>query len=144
MGSFEDADAVALLLTWLRANAEVRGLLGDPSPSVSGINEPPWPHLILTEGLGTELRGGVWSHVQEVELQLRSDPTGMPGKAVLRKLLMGLVRIAMTAPETPVTLPTQAVICAVEETGSVAFQKLSTGQLVYSVSLRVTVRPPTA
>lgn len=138
--AFEDADAVAEVLTWLRQHPAAAAYLGDP-PSISGELEPPWPHLIVTEGTGGDLREMQYGHEQEVEFQLVSHPTGAPGKAALRKAIVALMRAVTELPERDVTLASQAVVSRVKPSGTLHYDKLSTGQLQYTGSLSVTIRP---
>lgn len=142
MASFEEADAVAEVLAWLGEHPVTLTLLGDPTPSLSGILEAPWPHLIVTEGVDGDLRNMTWEHEQEVVLQLVSDPTGAPGKAALRKQVLQLAKAAVELSDQPRTA-TEVVTCNVRPTNvPPRYQQLTTGQLSYSVSLMVTVHPP--
>lgn len=142
MPSFEDADAVAEVLTWLRGHPVTLDLLGTPDPSVSGILEAPWPHLIVGEGTNGDLRNMVWEQEQEVTLELVSDPTGAPGKAALRKQVLQLAQAALELPNQPRTA-TDVVVSSVRVVPTPpVYSKLSTGQLSYRVSLMVVVHPP--
>lgn len=137
--SFHDADAVAEVLSWLRTHATALDVLGDP-PSLSGIPEAPWPHLVVTEGINSDLRNMTWEHMQEVTLELLSDPTTGPGKAALRQQILRLAAAVLELPGRTVA-PTDAVVSFVEP-GTLRFQKLSTGQLSYQLDMKVTVHPP--
>jgi hypothetical protein len=138
--SFHDADAVAEVISWLSTHTTATGLLGDP-PSLSGIAEAPWPHLVVIEGLNGDLRNLTWEHEQEVTLELLSSPTTGPGKAALRNQLLQLAAAVMELPDRAVG-PTSVVVSNVKPSGGLRFQKLTTGQLSYQLSLLVTVHPP--
>lgn len=141
MPELADADPVALVLTFLKAHQVTAAELGGPT-NVSGIHEAPWPHLIVTEGPNGVIRDSLWSQEQEVILSLVGDPTGMPGKAELRRKLLRLVAAVCALPEVEVTDPTKAVVSNVEPNGNVVYTPLTTGQPAYDATITVTVRPP--
>jgi hypothetical protein len=141
MPSFDEADAVSAVIAHLRTHATTLELLGSP-PSVSGILEGGWPHLIVTEGANGNLRNMIWEHDQEVTLQLVSHPNGTPGKAALRRQLLRLASVVVDLPNKTDWVPGDVIVSNVTTAGTAGFRPLSTGQLSYEVGLMVTVRPP--
>lgn len=136
-----DADPVAVVLDWLTGHADVATLLGGPE-HVTGISETPWPHLVVDEGTGGDLRDYRWDAEYEVVLELWSHPNGAPGKAAMRDLMMRLLRLAADLPDQQTVDATTPVVSRVRPSGTYAWQPLTNGQLKLVAGLYITIRPP--
>lgn len=138
-GTQADVDALSVVLAHLKAHVDVTALFG---ASLSGLIEGPWPHLMVTDGPGGDLREGRWSYEQEILFEVYGDPDGRPGKAALRNMAARVLAAIKELPDLPVTDPTQPVVSRVRPTGVHVWNPLSNGQGVYTTSVMVTVRPP--
>jgi len=133
------ADPVSATLAHLRANAEVTGAFGGLE-HVSGMIEAPWPRLRVSAGPGGSLRNLRWDTAPEILLEAFSDPSGWPGHAELRRMIMlaaaALVRLPDQDPE-----PGGPVVSLVQPSGALAVSDLTAGGFRYSLTLQVVIHP---
>lgn len=137
-----DVDPLAVVLAHLKAHPTIATLLGGPE-HVSGIHEAPWPHLIVTEGIASDLRRGDWEAEYEIALQLLGHPTGAPGKAEVRRLSAKVMRVLLAMEDEMEPGPTDPVVSKTGPSGGYIWHPTAGGQPTYRFAVRVTVHPPT-
>jgi hypothetical protein len=136
-----DADPVAVVHDWLRNHPDQTALLGGPE-HVSALVEGPWPHVVVSDGPGGDLRDLVWSTEPMVTLEVVGHPDGYPGPAALRKLAIQQALLVAQLPEREVT-STQSVVSKVKPAGVLAWAPLFNGQQPrFVMDLLITIRPP--
>lgn len=138
---FAAADPLPVVLAWLRQHPTVLAAIGGPE-HISGVMEAPWPHLRVTSGPGGDLRDMTWETVSEVTLEVYGDPSGWPGPAELRRLLLLAARVCVDIPHHDGATG-HPVISDVGPSGVVAVTPLLTGQQRWTLGLLVTSHPAT-
>lgn len=136
-----DADPVEVVLAWLKNHPQVGDLLGGPDHA-TGLMEAPWPHLVVGDGTGGDLRDFRWDAELEVAFDLYSHPNGAPGTSAMRKILMRVLRVVADLPEEQVVTDETPVVSRVRPAGTYSWQPLTNGQLRVSSSVYVTIHPP--
>lgn len=138
-----DADPIVVVLEWLRGHPQIETLLGGPGlDHVSGIEEAPWPHLVVGEGAGGDLRDLQWAGDYEVTLELVGFPDGRPGKAAMRKTALRILRLVADLPEQQPADETRPAVSRVRPSGVALYQARTNGQPTYQFGAILTVRPP--
>lgn len=135
-----DADPVKVVIDWLKAHP-VASVLGGPE-HVGAIKEGPWPQLVVSDGVNGDLRDMRWDAELEVVLDLYGDPSGQPGPAAMRRLMLRAVRAVADMPEEQTSDGTTPVVSAVRAGGREVDEARGTGQPWLSMNLMVTIRPP--
>lgn len=136
-----DADPVAVVLAWLQNHPEAERLLGGPG-HVSGVEEAPWPRLIVDGGVGGDLRTFTWDAEHEVTLTLVGDPTGAPGKAAMWSIALRILRLVADLPDQQEVDEYSPVVSKVRPSGVAVYQPRQNGQPAYNFGVFVTLRPP--
>ena len=139
-----DVDPVVVVLNWLKAHPKVIDLLGDPDTHISGIHEAAWPHLIVTDGVASDLRDGDWEAEWEVSFQIVGHPNGAPGQAQLRRIAAKVLAVVLKMPEEMRPGPGEPVVSKAGTSGGFVWHPLASGQPSYNFAARITVRPPTS
>lgn len=135
-----DADPVAVLQKWLTEHPKVQEVLGGPD-RVSGAIEAPWPHLRVAAGPSGDMRDMTWAVEPDISLELIGDPSGWPGPAQLRRMLLVCALAAKEVVDRP-AIPGEPVISSVRPSGMVIDSPLVTGQPRWVFGLLVTIHPP--
>lgn len=135
-----DADPVKVVIDWLKAHP-VASALGGPE-HIGPIKEAPWPHLVVSDGVNGDLRTMRWDAELEVVLDLYGDPTGAPGPAAMRRLMMRAIRAVADMPEEQEHDGTTPVVSFVRPGGREVDEVRGNGQPWLSMSLTLTIRPP--
>lgn len=136
-----DVDPLAVVLAHLKNHPTITALLGGPE-HVSGIHEAPWPHLIVTEGIASDLRQGDWEAEHEVAFQLLGHPTGAPGKAEVRRLAAKVLRVVLAMEDETDPGSTDPVVSKTGPSGGFIWHPTAGGQPTYRFAARVTIHPP--
>ncbi|MFF7838769.1 hypothetical protein ACFZC6_08135 [Streptomyces ossamyceticus] len=134
-----DADPVSVILAWLQEHPEVADALGGPG-RVSGIEEAPWPHLVIGHGPGGDLMDLNWRIAPEVTLEVYGDPGGWPGKAELRRILLRCAKATQDLVEAP-HVPGRPVVSGIKPSGLLVWSPLVDGQPRWLMNLSVTLHP---
>jgi hypothetical protein len=134
------ADPLPQVLAYLQAHPDLTDALGGPG-RVSGLMEAPWPHLTVTPGPGGDMRRALWETVTSISLEAYGDPSGFPGIARVRQLVLLAVAATVEMPE--LAPPGPAVICHVKPSGALAYAPLETGQPRWTAGILVTSHPAT-
>lgn len=137
-----DVDPVVVVLDWLRAHPKVATLLGDTSTHVSGIHEAPWPHLIVGDGVASDLRAGDWEAEWEVAFTVVGHPNGAPGQAELRRMAAKVLSVVLKMPDEMDPGPHDVVVSRALSSGGFVWQPYASGQPSYHFAARLTMRPP--
>lgn len=133
-------DHVAAVLAELRSHASLVDELGGPG-AVSGLNEPAYPHVQVTDSPGGEDGRLVWSTTGEVSVLVWGDVDGRPGKAELRRLLYVAVGWLARWPERPHTAG-RPVVSDVRVVGSARWQPHpASGQPCWAATVLVDAAP---
>jgi len=135
-----DADPVGTLLQWLTEHPKVQEVLGGPE-HVSGAIEAPWPHLRVAAGPGGDMRDLTWATEPDVSLELIGDPSGWPGPAALRRMLLVCAIAAKELCDAP-AVPGRPVVSNVRPSGMLIESPLATGQPRWILGLLITIHPP--
>lgn len=142
MATLADADPIAEMLGWLAGHAAVVAAFGSAA-HLSGLNEPPYPHVRVAGSPGGTDGDLTWVVSPEVLLETYGDPDGAPGWAELRRLhyvaLLAAVQITGRA-HTALT----TVVTAVLPASSAAASPTPLGQPRFVSALRVTLHPAVA
>jgi hypothetical protein len=135
------ADPVAALITWLRAHATIVAQFGS-ADRVSGLNEAPYPRLMVAPSQGGSDRSLRWLIEPEVALATFGTLDGTPGQAELRRL--HYVALAAAEELTRSTFgPSAAVVTAVRPSSAARYApEPGTGQPVWRSTLLVSIHPP--
>lgn len=136
-----DADPVAVVLAWLLAHPEIPALLGGPA-HISGVAEAPWPHLVVDDGQGGDLRDFWWDAELEVSLQLLGHPNGAPGKGAMRSLMLRVLAAVAQLPDTQTVTAGVPVVSRVRPSGTYVWAPLANSQPTLLAGVYVTIRPP--
>lgn len=146
-------DPVAVVLAWLQTHAGVLAAFGDAA-HVSGVVEAPWPHLRVAPGPGGSLRDGVWALDEDVLLEVYGDPSGAPGEAGMRHLMLVAVsavrELVDVAAETTDVVVSDVISVGIPRpqqapwTVGVRQQATTSGQSRWSMVMRVVAHPPVA
>lgn len=142
MATLADTDAIAIVLGWLTGHAGVLAAFGGAT-HVSGLNEPPYPHLRVAGSPGGSDGDLTWVVSPEVLVETCGDPDGSPGSAALRRLHYVALLAAKELPGRAHTSATP-VVCDVAPTSSAQSLPLPLGQPRWVSTLRVTLHPAIA
>lgn len=85
MATLADVNPVAEVLSWLQSHSGVLAAVGS-SAHVTGLVEPPYPHIQVTPGPGGDYRDFVWDIAPDVVISTWGDVDGTPGQAALRRV----------------------------------------------------------
>lgn len=135
-----DADPVEVVIEWLESHPVTTDALGGPD-HISGALEAPWPHLIVTDGAGGDLRLLQWDAEYEVSLELVASPEGM-SESEMRRTLMRIIAAVAELDDIDYTDPTKPVVCGVRGSGVTVWQPLANGQQKLIASVYITITPP--
>lgn len=97
MTTLARTDGLAVLLAALRSDGTVLAEFGS-ADAVTGLVEPPYPHLAVTAG-GTDVDDSGWRSVQEAQIAVYADRQRSPGSAELRRLLAVAIEVARGLPD---------------------------------------------
>lgn len=142
MASLADADPVATALAWLQAHSAVLAAFGGVT-HISGLNEPPYPHLRVAASPGGEDGDLVWVVSPEVLVETYGDLDGSPGWAALRRLHYVALLAAKELPGRTHTTAT-TVVTDVRPASSAQPLPLPLGQPRWVSTLRLTMHPAVA
>lgn len=135
-----DADPVAVVLAYLNSHAAVTEVLGGPD-RISDRNEPPYPHLGVTDTSGGSDRDLRWLIAPEITLTLWGDLDGSPSKAALRRIFYRILQALRDMPGVAAE-PGQPVVTHVQSTGAGGWSPEPTGQPRYLGRVQVYMHPP--
>ncbi|XTZ13928.1 hypothetical protein ACQSSU_20740 [Micromonospora echinospora] len=140
-----DVDPVAIALSELRAATAVLAELGpEGAAHVSGLNEPPYPHVQVRSSPGGDDGRLLWTVVGEVAVLAWAHPDGRPGSAALRRLLYLAVTHLVRAADRPHVAGRPVVVDAYA-VGSGRFQPdRASGQLCWAHTVRIVAHPDNA
>lgn len=142
MGDLSTADPIATALAWLQGHASVLAQFGSVT-HVSGLNEPLYPHLVVTPSGGGTDRDGVWLVAPEVQIETWGDPDGSPGRAELRRLHYVAVMALKELPRRAHTTAT-TVVTAVAPTSSAVWSPDPLGQPRWLGTFSLSLHPAVA
>jgi hypothetical protein len=142
VASIADADPIAEVLSWLQAHPTVLAEFGGPG-HISGLNEPPYPHVRVASSGGGDDGDLTWVVSPEVLVETYADPDGMPGQAELRRLHYVALLAAVELPRRAHTAE-MTVVSSVLPSSTAAAVPLPLGQLRWTSALRVTLHPAIA
>lgn len=91
-GTAAEVDGVALAIAVLKASPVIAAKFGGPD-HVSGLNEPPFPHLRVIALPGGDDGRLLWTVRKELQVEAWAAPDGSPGKAALHQLLYAAVNV---------------------------------------------------
>lgn len=140
MPDLVDADPAAVVIAYLSSHPAVTEALGGPG-RISAKNEPPYPHLGVTDTPGGSDLSMQWLIAPEVTLKLWGDLDGSPGKAALRRIFYTILQAVRDLPDQP-TAPGQPVITAIGNTGAGGWLPEPTGQPQYTGRRQIFMHPP--
>ena len=140
-GALSLADPVAALISWLRAHASVVAEFGS-ADRVSGLNEAPYPRLMVAPSAGGSDRTLRWLIEPEVAVTTFGTLDGTPGQAELRRLHY----VALAAAEELTRAAfgsTTAVVTGVRPSSAARYSpEPGTGQPAWRSTLLVSIHPP--
>lgn len=135
-----DADPAAVVIAYLNAHPDVEAALGGPG-RISAKNEPPYPHLGVTDTPGGSDLDMEWLIAPELTFQLWGDLDGSPGKAALRRVFIVVLQAVRDLPKQP-TEPGQPVVTAIGNSGAGGWVPEPTGQPRYTGRRQIYMHPP--
>lgn len=136
-----DVDPVSIAVAELTEAAAVLADYGLPDEAVSGLNEPPYPHLRVAASPGGDSGRLLWSVSGEVVLQAWAHPDGRPGSEALRRLLVAAAEYLCRAADRP-HVPGRPVVTDVSTIGSPRESPdPATDQLCWAITLLITAHP---
>jgi hypothetical protein len=136
-----DVDPVAIALTELAAPEVLDQFGEDGVAHVSGLNEPPYPHLQIRPSPGGDDGRLVWSVTGEVALLVWGHPDGRPGSAALRRLLYVAVKHLVDVTNRPHVAGRPVVVDAYA-VGTGRWQPdRASGQPCWAHTVRITAHP---
>jgi hypothetical protein len=133
-----DADALAVVLAALNAHPGLLEAFGHGGPFASARNEPPYPHVRLTDTPGGAERTLDWLTAQELTVETHGDLDGSPGKARLRELHVRVLQVIRDLPKQPQDHP---VVTGVSFPGARGYVPEPTGQPRYLSRVQVAIHP---
>jgi hypothetical protein len=142
-GQIADADPVSALLPWLQQHPAVLAAFGG-GEHISGISEDPWPHLVLSHGQAGDMRALQWATEPEVTLEVHGDPSGWPGQAELRRLVLTAAQAATELAGQPPIAPGGPIVSRVGPSGTLAWSPFANGQPRIICGLLIAIRPSRA
>lgn len=140
MGSYADADPVAIALEWLQADERV--LSAFTEAGISGLREAPWPHLRVFQGPAGSI-GDLRIRPSELEVsfEVYGHPDGSTGPALLRRLSVVVMEELLRLGDAEYVDGTPYVVHRVVPGVGPDKQDLSNGQQRWVGSVMVTLRP---
>lgn len=105
-------DGIAVAVARLKGDSTVLSAYGSAG-AVSGVVEPPYPHLLVTAGPSTIDQPG-WRLTQDIDLAAYADRQNDPGDAELRRLLTIGVESLRQLPAVGVADDTETIVTYVE------------------------------
>lgn len=134
-----DADALAVVLAYLNAHTGLKDAFGHgDEPFASSRNEPPYPHVKITDTPGGSERALDWLTVPELTIETHADPDGTPGKAALWRLHVLVLQALRDLPKTAQSGP---VVTGMLFTGARGYVPEPTGQPRYLSRVEVPIHP---
>ena len=133
-------DPVAALKAWIEDHPVTVTVLGGPE-HVTGIQEAPWPHLVLGDGPGGDLRGLVATMELEVTMELYGAPDGSPGQAALWRKAVAVAQLATRLPDEHDPGPGEPIVSRVRPAGVFTWAPTSLGQPRYVFGVYVVIQP---
>lgn len=140
MPDLVDADPVAVVIAYLNSHTAVLAALGGTG-RISARNQPPYPHLGVTDTPGGSDLTMRWLIAPEITLKLWGDMDGSPGKAELRRIFYTILTALRDLPDQP-TAPGQPVVTDVRSTGAGGWSPEPTGQPQYIGRQQIFMHPP--
>lgn len=141
MGELVDADGVSEVLAHCKADADLLAALGGGPEHISGLNEGPYPHLVVSPGFGGDLRDLLAVHVAEVLVEVYGPLDGSVGSHDLWRILMRALVSIKGMPERA-HVPGRAIVSGVTVIGGITRQPLESGQMRWQAITNVAVSPP--
>jgi hypothetical protein len=142
MVSFADVDPVRIVLARLQTNTELLAAMGGVDPArVSGLNEPPYPHLRVAPSAGGD--DGVLDTrlIGEVNIEMWGDLDGSPGSEQLRRLLYQAVEHVLRMARE-IEEPGQPVVIHAHTVGTARWQPdQATKQPCWAHTVTLHLRP---
>lgn len=139
MADLSTADPLIEALNWLRTHAGFLATFGG-SDHVSGIAEPPYPHLTLSPASAGSDRALRWDTAPEIQVETYGPPDLTVGRAELRRLhyvaLSALVELPRRAHDGSMT-----VVSRVNAVGAAQWSPLPLGQPRWLSVLELVVHP---
>lgn len=141
MARLADADPLALLVPAVSADQRVADVLGVPldrlPDHVSDRNEPPYPHIKMTDPPGSDL--GLRNLMAPlIQVEVHGDMDGSHGKPLLRNVLYTVLEVLAEYPDRPQARP---VITAVTSSGGGGWAPEPTDQPRYLATVTVYIHP---
>jgi hypothetical protein len=123
-------------------NQHPRIITNFPVGAVGGINEPPYPHLVVTHAGSTDY-AGMWRTETEVQLEVYASAIdNAPGNAELRRLLYLTIGVLVELPYIATFSAGEVVITDVLPSTGGNFVPDITGQGRYMSRVAVSSHPP--
>lgn len=132
------ADPVPRILAYLAAHPDVTAALGGAG-RVSSRNEPPYPHLRVTNSL-IDPRTLRWLVSADVQLRVYGDLDGLPGMAELARICQVSLGVLGGLPQAPRAADEPVVSHALGVPGGGPMAEAS-GQPYYLATARVWAHP---
>lgn len=141
MADVVDADPVAVVIAYYLASEVLTEALGGAG-RVSGLNEPPYPHIQVLDTPGGNDRSLEWLIAPELTIKVYGDFDGSPGKAELRRVFYLALQELRDLPKRP-SVPGQPVVTAVDfSRGGSGWQPEPDGQPCYFARPQIYLHPP--
>mgnify|MGYP001606914646 CR=1 FL=1 len=135
-----DVDPVAVAIAHLTGHEYVVATLGAGAERVSGVNEPPYPRLVITDPPGGDPREMTWLIAPLIQIEAFGDLDGHPGKWALRRAAWAAT-LALTELPTLPSVPGQPVVTKVEGRTGGGWLPLATGQPRYVTTVQMYLHP---
>lgn len=141
-GGFDlvDVDPAAVAIAYLLGRSRLVEAFGDGG-WLTSRNEPPYPHVKITDTPGGADRALRWLIAPELTIETHGDVDGSPGKAALRRLHLLVLQELRDLPDQPAQ-PGQPVVTAVGFPGAHGWVPEPTGQPRYLSRVHLAMHPP--
>ena len=140
-GTLVDADAVPLILRFLRAHAAVLEQFGGDPKRIGTSTKPPFPRLVIRPSGGSPQGQTLWRTEQDMTLHVYADRAGVPGDSALRRALAVVLVALGDLPYAPVIDPQAAVVSMVAQT-TPPTPLYDPARPRWMAGVRLTVHPP--
>ena len=114
MATLADVNPVAEVLSWLQSHSAVLAAVGS-SAHITGLAEPPYPHIRIEPGDGGDNGDFTWIINPELLISTLGDVDGTPGQSALRRIHHVVLAACVELPRR-VHVPGQTVISRVTTT----------------------------
>lgn len=137
------ADPVPVVRGWLATHPLVLEALGvtDAAPHITDTNEPPYPHIRLTDPPGVD---GALRHLlaPRLSIEVHGDLDGTHPKSMLRAVLYAVLEALTELPDRTFG-PGEPVVTAVTSSGGGGWVPEPNRQPRYIATVTVHIHPPT-